>query len=122
MKNEKSSVLFLGDSIIKGVSVVDGRYRILDNSFYNIFSKTVFSSTKNKGRFGLTSRKFLKDIGKLENADPDIVFFEIGGNDCNYNWKEISENPDEEHFPAVSKIEYQNNLCQIYDSFKKNRQ
>jgi lysophospholipase L1-like esterase len=119
MNFDKSSVLFLGDSITKGVSMVNGRYRVLDNSFYNIFRKTVFSTTSNMGRFGLTSRKFLKDIFKLKNTDTDIVFFGIGGNDCNYNWKEISEHPDKEHYPVVSKNEYEDNLCRIYDSFKE---
>ena len=82
-------------------------------------AKLFFSPTKNNGRFGLTSRKFLKDILKYEDAGTDIVFFGIGGNDCNYNWKEISDHPDDVHLPAVSKNEYENNLYQIYDSFKK---
>ena len=26
---------------------------------------------------------------------------EYGGNDCNFNWKEVSEHPDKEHLPVI---------------------
>jgi len=120
MNTDKSSIMFLGDSITKGIGWVDGKYRELENSFFNTFSKTVFSSTINKGRFGQTSRKCLKGIDRITEAHPEMIFFEIGGNDCNFNWKEIAEHPDEEHLPAVSKEEFETNLCSIYDSFNKN--
>ncbi len=115
---EHTKALFLGDSIVKGIVPKDGRYSILDKSYYNKFSNAVFSPTENKGRFGLTSEKFLKSIDKLRNSDADVVFFSIGGNDCNLNWKEISENPEGEHLPAVSKTDFEKNLTKIYDFFK----
>jgi acyl-CoA thioesterase-1 len=118
---DKSSVMFLGDSITKGVSFIDGKYRVLEKSFFNILSKTILSSTENRGRFGLTSRRFLKDLFKLNGLDADITFFGIGVNDCNLNWKEREEHPEQDHFPAVSKEEYENNLCRIYDNFKESQ-
>lgn len=114
---EHTKALFLGDSIVKGVAPENGRYRVLDASYYNKFSKTVFSSTENMGRFGITTEKFLKNIDKLKETDTDIIFFSIGGNDCNYNWKEISENPASEHLPAVSKENFERNLTEIYNFF-----
>jgi acyl-CoA thioesterase I len=118
--NQHTSVLFLGDSIVKGVSLENGRYKVLEKSYYNKFKETVFSNTKNGGKFGLSSEKLLSNIENLNKSEPDIVFISIGANDCNYNWKEISENPDGTHLPTVGKNQFEDNLCSIYDFFIKN--
>ena len=116
---EYTKTLFIGDSIVKGIAPDNGRYKVLDDSYYNKFTEAVFSPTENKGRFGLTSEKFLKNIEKLKNSDADVIFFSIGGNDCNLNWKAISENPESEHLPAVSKSDFERNLIAIYSFFNK---
>jgi lysophospholipase L1-like esterase len=117
--SQHTSVLFLGDSIVKGVSMENGRYKVLENSYYNKFKETVFSNTKNSGKFGLSSEKLLTNIKKLNKSEPDIVFISIGANDCNYNWKEISENPEGTHLPMVAKNQFEDNLCSIYEYFIK---
>lgn len=75
---EYTKTLFIGDSIVKGIAPDNGRYKVLDDSYYNKFTEAVFSPTENKGRFGLTSEKFLKNIEKLKNSDADVIFFSIG--------------------------------------------
>ena len=32
---------------------------------------------------------------------PDVAFLECGGNDCDYDWKAISADPDGEHLPQT---------------------
>ncbi|MCK5153681.1 MAG: SGNH/GDSL hydrolase family protein [Spirochaetales bacterium] len=120
INNQHTTALFLGDSIVKGVSMENGRYKVLESSYYNKFKDTVFSKTKNNGKFGLTSEKLLANIEKIKESEPDIVFISIGANDCNYNWKEIAENPDSNHIPAIEKTQFEDNLCSIYDYFLKN--
>lgn len=120
INNQHTTALFLGDSIVKGVSMENGRYKVLESSYYNKFKDTVFSKTKNNGKFGLTSEKLLTNIDKITESEPDIVFISIGANDCNYNWKEISENPESIHLPAIEKSQFEDNLCSIYDFFIKN--
>ncbi|MCK5673172.1 MAG: hypothetical protein KAH95_07335 [Spirochaetales bacterium] len=44
----------------------NGRYKVLESSYYNKFKDTVFSKTKNNGKFGQTSEKLLKNIGKIK--------------------------------------------------------
>lgn len=117
---EYTKTLFLGDSIVKGIVPENGRYKVLESSYYNKFTEAVFSPTENKGKFGLTSSKFLKNIEKLKNSDADVIFFSIGGNDCNLNWREISEDPSGIHLPAVSKTDFEANLIRIYSFFAEN--
>jgi acyl-CoA thioesterase I len=120
INNMHKSVLFLGDSIVKGVSLEDGRYKVLESSYYNKFKETVFSRTKNEGKFGLTSEKLLSKIDRLKEYKPDIVFISIGANDCNYDWKAVAENPESIHYPAVVKNQFEDNLCSVYDYFLNN--
>jgi lysophospholipase L1-like esterase len=115
---QRSSALFLGDSIVKGVSFINGRYKTLQGSFYNRISESAFRTTVNRGRFGLTSERFLSKIDNLRDIDHDVLFFEIGGNDCNFKWEEIADNPEGKHFPAVSKEQFTENLYRIYDVLK----
>jgi hypothetical protein len=39
---------------------------------------------------------------RLANRSFDIVVLEYGGNDCDFNWQEISERPNDKHNPHTS--------------------
>lgn len=41
----------------------------------------------------------------------DIAVIEFGGNDCDYNWEEISQDPREGHLPKTS-------IAQFYKSYE----
>ena len=43
----------------------------------------------------------------------------FGGNDCGYNWREISENPDKEHYSKSSITEFIEIYSYLIDEFKK---
>lgn len=116
-----NTIYFIGDSITRGVTLVDGKYKIIDESFYEKFKNIIYKKTKNFGKFGITTKKFLENINKYTGKDVDLIFFQMGGNDCNFNWKEIAKNPDAIHYPNVSKVEYESNLRKIYDYFYKNK-
>ena len=40
-----------------------------------------------------------RNLDIIKNSTGSYVVMEFGGNDCDFNWKEISENPDAEHKP-----------------------
>lgn len=92
-------LIILGDSILKGVtfSSENGRYKLcLPN--YDKLDEEGFE-VKNFSKMGATieyGERVLKE--ELKDSDDDcIVLFEYGGNDCDYPWKAISENPNDEH-------------------------
>lgn len=44
---------------------------------------------------------------ELTDYDPDsVVLLEYGGNDCDFRWKDISENPDAEHHCNTEQREF----------------
>jgi len=97
----KGSVCIFGDSVAKGV-VFDGarkKYGLLKDSFANIVGSRQNIAIANFARFGCTismGGEILKrHEGELGRYDYTIL--EFGGNDCDYNWAKVSENPLEQH-------------------------
>lgn len=84
-----------GDSILKAVLYENGKYRM------NMEPEREFSAESgiqihNYARFGCTIRKAIRWIRRdcEESGKPeDSVVLEFGGNDCDYDWARISQNP-----------------------------
>ncbi|GHV83958.1 lipase/acylhydrolase [Spirochaetia bacterium] len=91
-----------GDSILKGIQLdpETKRYGVKNcidlekignkHSVY-IDNFSMFGCTIIKGNVMLQKR--------LEKRSFNICVLEYGGNDCDFNWKEISERPYDKHFP-----------------------
>ena len=57
---------------------------------------------RNFSKFGCTVSKGLALIEKrLNSAEPscDAIIMDFGGNDCDFDWKAISERPEDKHLP-----------------------
>jgi lysophospholipase L1-like esterase len=108
---KKVNIAALGDSLTKGVVLNDeNRYSILKGSFINIISEKLGLCIKNYAKFGCTIG-FGHNVIDRHFSDisaADITFLEFGGNDCDFDWKKISEDPASEHSPKT-----------ILDSFKE---
>lgn len=98
MSNQMPSarILVFGDSILKGVRYENGRYQV-DHHWQQAFSEAFGVAVDNYSRFGNTIEKAmqgLRHICKSPAEGREIALLELGGNDCDYNWSEISANPD----------------------------
>ncbi|AZB41527.1 SGNH/GDSL hydrolase family protein [Bacillus sp. FJAT-42376] len=97
-------IICFGDSLTRGVTSVKGRLRITKKNYpYYLEECLKFDSTVvNKGVFNDHSDSLLKRLQKdVLDENPDYVIIGIGGNDCNFNWKEVVLNPEMEHQPIV---------------------
>jgi acyl-CoA thioesterase-1 len=97
-------VLLFGDSIV-GRIVQDtpgGRYRHLA-PLKQIQENEIQLNLDNWGRFGCTIGKAERLIERqLANETPcQAMLLEYGGNDCNYKWREVGEDPTAEHQPGT---------------------
>jgi lysophospholipase L1-like esterase len=96
-----NSVCIFGDSVAKGVvfDAVKNKYSLLKESFANIVERQQHISILNFARFGCTvsmgSEILKRHESELNRFDYTIL--EFGGNDCDYNWAEIAENPFGQH-------------------------
>ncbi len=96
----------LGDSVMRGIVVKDKtvapvkyNYMISDYGFVNICQHDLGVAIQNYACFGSTVAHGMKSIMKHEEEirQSNYVVFEYGGNDCDFDWKAVSENPDIHH-------------------------
>lgn len=102
-------LIILGDSILEGVTLSDKteRYRLCIPDYESLAKEGV--EVKNFCKMGATigyGERVLKE--ELKGGGEDcIVLFEYGGNDCDYRWSEISENPKGRHLCRTLPTEFE---------------
>lgn len=112
-----------GDSILKGVQVNSETKKYYVNSYIDeeMLSKKYSMQVKNYSTIGCTvtrGKKFLEK--RLENnIECDAIIMDYGGNDCDYDWKAISENPEGNHSPNTPIEFFIETYCGIIDTLKK---
>lgn len=121
------TVCGFGDSVMKGVVVDEEnssndniKYRISDRSFAVRCCNRLGIEVENFARFGSTVAHAMKFIQRYSDSikSADYVIFEYGGNDCNYNWKEIASNPEADHKPAVTIPEFVKRYSEAIDAVR----
>ncbi|MCL2079503.1 MAG: SGNH/GDSL hydrolase family protein [Oscillospiraceae bacterium] len=107
---KKRQVEVYGDSILRGVQLDNesSRYRVLNNIDIDMLEKKFRLCISNFSKFGCTITKACSVIQKRFEGDkssavstprPDAVIMNLGGNDCDFDWKAIAEHPEGEHKP-----------------------
>ena len=103
-----ATITAFGDSVLKGVIYEDDHFKVADTSLQKICEESLGIVVENKARFGSTITRgasvFEKNLDTIRNSSGEYVVLEFGGNDCDFNWKEVSADPEKEHFP-MSRIE-----------------
>jgi acyl-CoA thioesterase-1 len=117
------SVCVFGDSVSRGVvfdSLLD-RYTLLKDSFVNCVHSVSGINIRNYSKFGSTVTKGLemlrRHMDELKNYD--YIVLEFGGNDCDYNWAEISAEPDREHTPNTPPALFTQKYGQLISDVKR---
>ncbi|MDR1123178.1 MAG: SGNH/GDSL hydrolase family protein [Elusimicrobiota bacterium] len=109
----------LGDSILRGVIFDErlGKYKFIKESAANLFSKTNNMIVNNHSKFGCTTRKALSKLSSIltNRVSGDFVLVELGGNDCDLNWREVCSAPYKDHRPNVEFAEFKRNICAILE-------
>ena len=102
---ERTRVLLLGDSVLKGIQVDEANGRYIPKNEMDLpgLEAEFGLSIDNKSRFGATSgngeRLLSRFLAKGERWD--AVVMDFGGNECNYNWADIAADPTGDFLPAV---------------------
>lgn len=100
---QSKKISAFGDSVLRGVILDGDKYRVSKNSFANICEEVLGVRIENKAKFGSTvatgEKSLMRSLDTIKSSNGEYVVLEFGGNDCDYNWKEISEDPSGEHKP-----------------------
>ncbi len=106
----EETVVVWGDSLAKGVVWNEQRKRhsYSPTTAAEVAGQKLGITVVNRAKFGYTAPQGLEMLTHdLENGVAcDAAVIEFGGNDCNFNWAEISEHPDEHHDPFTTPEKY----------------
>ena len=98
MLEQMINIELFGDSILKGIQVnpINKKYYINNEIDIETLSEKYLLQIKNYSSFGCTVTKGSKLLKKRleKNIACDAIVMDYGGNDCDYNWRAISENPE----------------------------
>ena len=114
-------VVVCGDSISAGIVLDENENKYIRSKegFVNLLQGSLNCVVTNISRFGNTIvtalPKLMKDMTKEK---PDIVLIELGGNDCDYKWQEIAQNPTGNHNPATDIDVFETDLYGLVDTLR----
>ena len=101
---EQIKIAALGDSLTKGVVLnEENRYSILKQGFINIIGEKLDLCIRNYAKFGCTIGfgHTVIDRHPDDISAADYTLLEFGGNDCDFDWRNIAEEPDLDHKPKT---------------------
>jgi len=122
--NQSYKYMVSGDSISKGVIFDEAKrkYVILEDNYIALLQSKLNGIIRNTSRFGNT---IIKGVRKLKadvlSDNPDIVLIGYGGNDCDFNWNEVSSHPNADHKPKTDFETFENMLKEILNFLKNNK-
>lgn len=106
-------VVVCGDSISAGVvyDEAESRYVKSKDTFVFQMQQSLNCAVTNLSRFGNTISTALPRLFRdMKRERPDAVVIELGGNDCDYKWDQIAEDPAAEHLPATDIAVFESEL------------
>ena len=126
MKNGINKISAYGDSILKGaVTGTDSGhlFDIIEDSSLVLASKALGFDLNNQSVFGSivskTQRRLNRDIEK--GIFSDLAIIESGGNDCDYDWTQVSSFPDQKHLPRTTLEDFIQKISEMVDVCRKNK-
>ena len=118
-----TDICIFGDSIGKGVVLHPNmnRYSVIKVNWDKLFGPMAIN-IKNYAKFGCTVSKGLSVIKRhaQELMGYKKVLIELGGNDCDFVWKEIADDPEKEHLPKTPLTEFRRLYQQVIEEIRTN--
>ncbi len=110
-----TNICIWGDSVLKGVVFDEelNKYVFLENTCIDKTAAAFNINYLNNSRFGMTTPKAYRLMKKaLEDMDfkADFALIELGGNDSDFNWKEVAKDPKKNHLPKTPIALYEENI------------
>ena len=119
------NVTIFGDSITKGIAPKDNKLDRLKENAVDLVGKYFNVNINNLSSFGQTlsraiSKNWFKDyIDNLKNNDcKNIAIIALGGNDSDYDWKKVSENPRYSHKNVTPISQFEKKLDNVIKELK----
>ncbi len=106
-------IALFGDSILKGVILgEDKRYHISKEIDWQDIEQKLNITIDNCSKMGLCIDGGKEKLIKYLETNPQIdsIVLEYGGNDSDYKWNEVSQNPNGQNLPKTDLNQFANDL------------
>ena len=117
------SVCIFGDSVSKGVvfDSVRKKYILLKDSFVGMIQRNTNILINNYSKFGCTITKGSEILKKHESElkQYDYTLLEFGGNDCDFDWAAISNEPESTHTPKTPVPVFEESYAKLISGVKE---
>ena len=113
-----------GDSISRGVIYDEqkGKYAVLAENYVSLLQTHLTGAVYNISKFGATITKGVTKLNQAFNKNTaDVVVIEYGGNDCDFDWLKIAQNPNDMHLPKTDINTFEQLLKDTLDFLKSKK-
>ena len=110
MANKTFTVI--GDSIPKGIITKDNQISLAKQNAVDIVQDYYKVTINNFSFYGQTLKRIYSKnlldqlIQSLKQENNNYVIFSIGGNDADYNWQKVAEEPNKKQEPVTPIKEF----------------
>jgi lysophospholipase L1-like esterase len=111
-----------GDSILKGVQLnpVTNKYQVDNHIDTDALSARFSLKISNRAKFGCTVTKGEMILSRFlsSGAECSAAVMDFGGNDCDFQWELIAENPDAAHEPHTPIAQFIETYTRVIETLK----
>lgn len=124
MSNKTFTVI--GDSIPKGIITKDNQISLAKQNAVDIVQDYYKVTINNFSFYGQTLKRIYSKnlldqlIKSLKHENNNYVIFSIGGNDADYNWQKVAEEPNKKQEPITPIKEFKKILQKSITKLKNN--
>src|SRR5574344_306378 len=114
-----------GDSIPEGIITQNGKLEKLTDNVVNIVANHFNFKINNLSVYGQTLSRLVQKkaiteyLNKIDEKQKNIVVISLGGNDSDYDWKEVEKSPELEHLPKTPPEQFEKLLIDTTNELKK---
>ena len=102
-----TKITVFGDSIGKGINTDSGKIEVMADNAVGLFEKEFNINVDNRSVYGQSLKRIVERglvdryIENIDRSQKNVVVIELGGNDADFNWRQVAENPDVYHGPQT---------------------
>jgi lysophospholipase L1-like esterase len=110
-----------GDSVAKGIVTVKGKIETIKDNAVKLVSNYFGQEIDNISLYGQTLKRIYdkkivdKYLDSVNQSEQVYAVFSLGGNDSDYDWKKVSENPYIAHSPKTPLEDFERMLIETID-------
>lgn len=119
-------VTIFGDSIPKGVISENGNLKKIEQNTPYILSQHFGFELNNLSLYGQTishleeKELVAKFLETTDNQKNNVVVFSLGGNDSDFDWKDVARSPEQNHTPKTPLDKFEKLLTKYVKLMQKN--